>query len=200
MSKAFFARALLISVLIVPLAAEADTIDDFVLTGDGHTISFSLPSAISSPDYSLFISFYASAPTTIDGISGYTTTGQYLLPNGGGDIYLLSVPSSIFGESELYFGGPPGPPFIDWSAIPASNPPPYQQDNVVATFIPGTYTLESLADFGNNVFEPPVYYTLMITPEDTATTTPEPSSLILLVTGASGMIGFAVFKRRRVEL
>jgi hypothetical protein len=199
MSKIFFALALLISVLIVPLAAEADTIDDFVLTGDGHTISFSLPSAISSPDYSLFISFYASAPTTIDGISGYSTTGQYFLPNGG-DTYLLSVPSSIFGESELYFGGPPGPPFISWSSVAASNPPPYQPDDVVATFIPGTYTLQSLADFGHTEFDPPVYYTLMITPEGSATATPEPSSLILLVTGASGMIGFAAFKRRRVEL
>jgi hypothetical protein len=203
MRKVFFTLVFLSAALILPLAAHCDTIDDFVLTGDGHTISYSLPGAISSPDYNLFTSFYASAPTTIDGVSGYTTDGQYFALIEPYSL-ILSVPSSIFGESELSFGSSPlsfpGPPFIAWSSVPANNPPSYQQDDVIATFIPGTYTFESFADFGYTAFnDPPVFYTLTIT-QETPAATPEPSSVVLFATGALGILGFAAFNRRRLEL
>jgi hypothetical protein len=202
MSKVFFTLSFLSAALILPLAAHGDTIDDFVLTGDGHTISYSLPGVISSPDYATFTSFQVGAPTTIDGVSGYTTNGQYFAIINPYAL-ILSVPSSIFGESELSLGAQPfsfgGPPFIAWSSVPAVNPPSYQQDDVIATFIPGTYTFESFADFGYTPFnDPPVFYTLMITQETGAT--PEPSSVALFATGALGILGFAAFKRRRVEL
>jgi hypothetical protein len=113
---------------------------------------------------------------------------------------ILSVPSTIFGESKLFFGGPLylGPSIADLSFVPAVNPPPYFQDDVVATFIPGTYALQSLADNGNSVFDPQVFYTLTITQETGAT--PEPSSVVLFATGALGILGFAAFNRRHVEL
>jgi hypothetical protein len=195
MSKVFFTLVFLSAALILPLAAHGDTMDDFVFTGDGHMISYSLPTAISSPDYNLFTSFQVGAPTTIDGVSGYTTNGQYFAIINPYTL-ILSVPSTIFGESMLFFSGSS---FIDWSSVPANNPPPYQPDDVVATFIPGTYTLESLADNGHTPFDPPVFYTLTIT-QETAAATPEPSSVALFATGLLGIMGFAALRRRRVEL
>jgi len=77
MSKALFTLALLASALTLPLTAHADPIDDFVLKGDGHTITYSLPATSSYPDFQDFGFFGESAPATIDGVSGYEVSGEY---------------------------------------------------------------------------------------------------------------------------
>lgn len=185
MSKALF-TTLLASALILPLTAHADTIDDFILTGDGHTITYSLPATSAFPDFFHFNSFTESAPTMIDGVSGYVESGQYFLPVGPNiPRMLIDVPSSVFGIGFLEFSGPV---FFTFTTEPASNPPPDFQDDVVPTFTPGIYTLQGLGP-ALQPFSPPVFYTLTITPEGAST--PEPSSLVLLATGALGLISFA---------
>jgi hypothetical protein len=54
MRKALFTLALLASALSLRLAAHADNIDDFVLTGDGRIITYSLPAIASFPDHPNF--------------------------------------------------------------------------------------------------------------------------------------------------
>jgi len=193
MRKALFTLALSASALILPLAAHADTIDDFVLTGNGHTITYSLPATTSFRDYSLFDFFAETAPTTIDGVT-IVEAGDYYSPFFPRVSLILGVPSSTFGSPQLYLSGPM---FINFDFVPASNPLPYLPFDVVPTFIPGTYTLHQENNFLLPL-DPPVLYTLTITPEASAAT-PEPSSVALLMTGVLGLIGFAGIKRRAFQ-
>jgi hypothetical protein len=149
MRKILF-TALLASASLLSLAAHADTIDDFVLTGNGHTISYSLPATSAFPDFSLFNFFTESASITVDGIFGYVEHGDYyvILVGPSGPLMTLGVPSAVFGTSELLFHGPA---FFSVTTEPASNPPGYLPFDIVPTFTPGTYELSSFT----SLFGPP---------------------------------------------
>lgn len=185
---------LLASVLALPLAAHADTLDDFVLSGGGHTLSYSLPATTTFPDDPSVEFFLASAPTTIDGVSGYFLTGQYdAIPSQIGTMQ-LDVPQAIFGYPSILFQGPQLTSVV---LVPSTDP--NNPFDIAATFIPGTYSLEGAGM--SSPFDPPgptLPYTLTITPHDATAMTPEPSSLILLATGVFGLVGFAAIKRRRM--
>jgi hypothetical protein len=195
MSKVLFTFALLASAFAFPLAAHADTIDDFVLTGNGHTITYSLPATSSNREFHIFNFFEAGGPAAIDGVPGYVESGRY---NVFGDLFPVtlvlnvSTPGFVF-DSVLNLGGPR---FYSFVIEPASNPYPYLPDDVVLTFIPGTYSLQGLATHGLQPFDPPVFYTLTITQGGATATTPEPSSLALLATGALGLMAFAATRKR----
>jgi hypothetical protein len=191
MSKALFTLALLTSALTLPLTALADPIDDFVLKGDGHTITYSLLATSSYPAYSLFNFFSDGAPATIDGVSGYSIGGQYAVVFPYIDV-IFNVPSSVFGVSQLYLDGPQ---FWSITTVPALNPPPYFQFDIVPTFIPGTYSLQGEVGPYFDPIEPPVDYTLTITQETSTAPTPEPSTLALLTTGAFGLVVFAARRK-----
>ncbi len=186
MRKSLFLLAFFVSALTLPLTAHADSMDDFTIVGGGHTITYSLDSSITFPNFSLFNFFTASAPTTIDGTSGYVETGDYydtgIFPHVS---LILSVPDAVFGATQIYLLGPP---FIDFDFVSPTTG--------IATFVTGMYTLQGLSSFGLQPLDPPVTYTLTISPE-TSAPTPEPSSLILLTTGALGLIRFAGIRGRR---
>jgi hypothetical protein len=190
MSKHLCSLLLLASVFALPLAAHANAIDDFVLTGGGHTITYSLPATTTFPEYSAFDFFIASAPATIDGASGYDAFASYDLFLGEFPSIMLSVPESVFGFSTLDLDGLV---VASFETVPATDPfqdPPY---NVVATFIPGTYTFMG---YESGYPVPIDSFTLNITPETATAVTPEPPSLALLATGLLGFVGFAAMKRR----
>jgi hypothetical protein len=193
MSKALFTFALSAAALTLTLAARADTIDDFVLTGDGHTITYSLPATSSFLDFSVFNFFSEIAPTTIDGVSGYVETGDYYV-FGPPTTLILNVPSAIFGAPQLYLAGPRFYSIV-FENIP--EPLPYT-GLVVPTFTPGTYTLVEQNSFLIPL-QPTVDFTLTITEETSAAPTPEPSSVALLATGVLGLIGFVEIKRRAMS-
>ena len=185
MRKALFATlALLASALTLPLTAHADTIDDFKLVGEGHTIPYSLPSSAILVDHPHGITLSASASTTIDGVSGYNEFGTYYLPFATLPSMVLSVPSSIDGGNLTLYGPYPLQVTED---IPMGLGQP---DDLLVAFVPGVYTL-TLGNFGAS--SPPPTYTLTITAE--SATTPEPASLTLLATGALGILSLA--NRRR---
>ncbi|MBB5342696.1 hypothetical protein [Tunturibacter empetritectus] len=80
MRKIVFPLVLLASALVQPLTARADAIDNFVLTGNGLDITFSLPASppgneSTCPPFSPSClpgsetAFYLSAPVTANGIT-----------------------------------------------------------------------------------------------------------------------------------
>jgi hypothetical protein len=178
-SKSLFTFVLLASASILPLAAHADTVDDFTLAGNSTTITYSLPSTVSFTNFPLFNFFSQSAPTTINGVSGFNETSLYYDTSIFPKISMtLSVPSTVPGSPQLILTGPQ---FIDFD---------FESPTLgSATFIPGTYTLESLNFFNLlQPFSPPIFYDLTITPESTPPAVPEPSSLLLFITGAAGLL------------
>jgi len=195
MFRSLFGLAALASALTLPLAAHADTIDDFLLTGGGHTIAYSLPSSITIPGSPSIEFAYATATATIDGVPGYSLLGGYdAIPSSIGDLQLF-VPQAIFGYSTILFQGPF---FMTTELVPSDDP--FNPFNIVATFTPGTYSLigngySSPFDIG-----PDVPYTLSITPQTATAVTPEPPSLALLATGVFGLLGFAAIKHGRLKL
>ncbi len=164
----------------LPLAAHALTLDDFTLIGEGHSITFSLPDTGITPDHLHGVTLTESASTTIDGVPGYTESATFYVAGGLGlPQFLFTVPSTI-DNGELVFAGPYATTF---TVIPTANPiPVIHPDDLLVTFVPGVYTY-----LDNSYLNyPPHFYTLTITPEATTAATPEPSSLVLLATGALG--------------
>jgi hypothetical protein len=192
MRKALFTVALLAFALSLPVAAHADTIDDFVLTGEGHTINYSLPNSAVVMDHPHGVFLIASAPTTIDGVPGYIEGGDYYIPRLNLPSVILSVPSSIDGGSLTLWGEN----VLQVSQIiPVSDPSVSHPDDLLVAFVPGTYNL--------TLFNPsrpvPSSYSLTITEEPSTAATPEPSTLLLFATGlAGGALTLAARHRTRI--
>jgi hypothetical protein len=178
------ALLLLISSNLSNLSAHATGIVDLQFVGEGHTITFSLPdSAIIWDTFPSLPTLGASAPTTIDGVSGYTVPGTYYTRYSLGQFptIVLYTPGSTFGGSLLLWG----PVVLNDTFIPIGNPDRNHPGDLLVTFVPGTYSLERSTS--GWYYDPIAPYTLTITEENSAV--PEPASLVLLVTGALGALG-----------
>jgi hypothetical protein len=163
-------KLLVFAAISLPIAAHADSIDNFTLTDiAGGTITFSLPASPpvfgpSSPflfePFPVLLSFDPTffGNTNLDGqILFYSALG------GGGLDVIISHPGGttpILDHGDLLYAGTTADP----------------------TFLTGSFHVG--AD------------TLTITPQ--AGPVPEPSSLVLLATGALGVLCFARQGRRRV--
>lgn len=168
---------LLLSLFILP-RAHADTIDDFLLTGNGNTITFSLPA---SPPGNMSMcptggpisclpgsetAFYLSAPVTINGVTTRQALSFRTFRFGGG-LTIGTNPDHLLG-AQLF-----------------------DLDAATPTFVLETYRLDSL-DFTNSI---PAQYVLLVTEENPDAATPEPRSLTLFATGI-GLIALTRVRRR----
>ncbi len=151
--------------------SHATQIDDFVLTSAHHTFTFSLPTPYYiGPTFGhTLVNFPEVATGTIDGVGGYSFGLYFYLsaPRFGGfdlnvndtAIYQLQGPS-LFGYSD---------PFLTGTFQFTDYPYPAQFLGSPPTIKDGPYTLT-------------------ITPEAPASVTPEPATLMLLATGALGLL------------
>ncbi len=192
MRHLFSALLLASAFAAVPATAYADQIDDFVLTGDGHTFTFSFPES-GYYIYRMRACCFDTQATNgvVDGTGPYpvyaTVIGSSQL-----DIDFL-VPGSSPGNEPFHFMFYGGHNFF----IHLENGPGPFSTNfpLSASFVPGSYPLFGTTPYLNN--SPSHSYTLTITPEAATSLTPEPATLALLATGSLGLL--TSLRRRRLN-
>jgi len=170
MRRTLFTLAVLTSALLPSIAAHADTIDDFVFTGTGSIITFSLP--VSPTD--IFVipnngGFATGTDVTINGVT--TDVGLQFLPGGilGGGV-AFNPPLDFTMNGPVLYSGTPADP----------------------TFLTGTFEMFSFT-------APTFRYELTITPESPAPV-PEPGTCLLLATGLLGLLLFTTRRHRITQL
>ncbi len=156
-------------------AAKADTLD-FTLTGQGQTLTFSLPSSPTSFSSTSSTGFVvAGVSDVLNGTPGVTEVGFY---NALAQFFFGPNAAVLPGEDGT--GGAPQD-FFSGDAL-------FSGPSTAPVFKTGTFN--ERGDSGDSL--PSGAYTMTIS--DVPSAAPEPSSLVLLGTGALGLA--ASFRRR----
>lgn len=179
---------------IASTVAHADTLDDFVLTGNGHTYTFSLPASglfSGEPESGVTnrvrYTQTANASTT-DGISSGSVFAQFVLYPGNYGTAVFSIGSPTSTLSDTFYG--PVLTGFDPVSISGYTSGPYLGYSLTGSF--DLFTRQWVS--GQGAVDTP--YTLTITPETSTSVTPEPATLTLLATGA---LGLRALLRRRAD-
>jgi hypothetical protein len=183
MRRAFLSLALFSSAFILPQAAHADTMDDFVLIGGGNTITFSLPA---SPPGNM-MTCPPNSPSCLPGSQTFFSVSTLVTSNNTQTTETIDFPTMRFeGGLQILFPGDPLALLGNQLYTPDAANPTFRTD--------GPFFLSQIVQ-GNPPF---VSYTLTITPE--ATSTPEPSTIALVATGLVSLVGFAAVRLRKRSL
>jgi hypothetical protein len=175
-------KLLVLAATALPIAAHADTLLDFTITGPSPSpiVTFTLPEHPFFLNTLHLIAVGTRTSASVNGVSGYTADLTFFTGIGSGSESLIL---------DVFSFDPSLPPSgIDVTLSGAPLISPYFGADYPAP--PGYFT--ALLRTGHIVlpeyiFSPtPPLYTIDITPE--AATAPEPSTLILLLTGAGGLL------------
>ena len=170
---------LLLLALVLP--AHADPMDDFTIVGGGATIDFSLPASTTQPCFSCLGSsndqfIFGSVTGTVNGVSQPIHLNFVV---GAGcaecETILLSYPSTSWTINL--------PPLYNLT-YSGTNP----NEDVTFTFVPGDYMTQGYS-------QPPAYLPFEITVTPEAAATPEPATILSLITAA---LALPLLRRRRV--
>jgi len=169
-----------LSAALIPTFAYANGIDDFVLTGDGHTFRFSLPATgVAGVQNGQVRGFYfpPSTSVTVDGVGGYMSSA------------LFRFDSFTFPRAEFDFSNPNlGSSFkyaLYGSQLIGYTLPEQFGGLATVFYCHGSFDLATY-DFNAGPIRTP--FTLTITPEAFTSVTPEPATLALLATGSLGLL------------
>jgi hypothetical protein len=167
-------KLIVLAATALPIAAHADPIDLFTITGDSNTYTFTLPEQFTFAVPLHLVTVPTLTTTgTIDGVGGKTFDVIFFTG--------ISDPGESLIFNNINLAGP-----ILISLVSSSG------NFDTAAIDPGSY---QLIDFANSS-KGPDYYALTITPETGRV--PEPSTLPLLATGTLGVLSLARQRRRRV--
>lgn len=154
---------------VVSGVARPDTIDNFALTGTGHTTNFALPASDAVSNYIRLNSIYKQAPATVNGVGGYlvTTTFYFNAYLTHGVSLVFSINPAIYGVGDTLYG-----------AQTVMYDPLTTPSVAALDFVPGVYSLTALPPVFSNTA---VSYNLTITPEGSSV--PEPGGMLLMALG-----------------
>ncbi len=184
MRHLFSALLLASAFTAVPATAYADQIDDFVLTGGGNTIAFSLPATQTFYNHPHIVYLgYTAVPGTVNGVGGYSIAATFFYPAYS----FVGIAQFVYTPSNM---SPIDNPFFGFSPLGVTDNPPVppnfnpQYGTLTNTFQLGTFDLITY-ELMTGIRTP---YTLTITPEAATSLTPEPATLALLATGSLGLL------------
>jgi hypothetical protein len=187
MSKAFFTLALLASALTLPLTAHADPMDLFTFNFPANQLSIDFSVIIPASPAPAPLPFGFGLcntdcfPVVVNDSPGVATVYNFF--DDGANQTSIRYASYLSGPNL----GPPGQPQA-YTHIVAPNL--FSGPITGPTFLTGTFDATYFTFPGGPAFAG------TITIEPVVTSTPEPSTLALLTTGAFGFIAFATRRKK----